>query len=125
MLAVVKAPLIDLELSCHGTGLEEFLKLIEAHCNVKVVYSGAEKLEIDENEETVALEDSEFWQANKQLALTGARLKKRMTQKKLSEISGIGRTLLCEYESGKRSISRKTAEKLAAALDTFPEKFLR
>lgn len=49
--------------------------------------------------------------------LRGARLKEGMTQKKLSEKTGIPQRHISEMENGKRSIGKNRAEKLAAALN--------
>ncbi len=122
MLVAVKAPHIDLELVCQGQGANEFIEFIRKHYRVEV-FTGSVAAEPDDDE-LINIEDSEFWKKNKHRVLTGARLKAGITQKKLAEITGINKSLLSEYENGKRSISRKTAEKFAAALNTYPEKFI-
>jgi hypothetical protein len=51
------------------------------------------------------------------IVLRGARLKEEMTQKELSEKTGIPQRHISEMENGKRSIGKNRAEKLAAALN--------
>jgi len=49
--------------------------------------------------------------------LAGARAKEGLTQKKLSEITGIPQRHISEMENGKRSIGKKNAMKLSKALN--------
>ena len=49
-------------------------------------------------------------------AMREARMKKGMTQIKLSEISGIVRNSICEYEKNKRTPNIVTVEVLADTL---------
>ncbi|MBQ9788997.1 MAG: helix-turn-helix transcriptional regulator [Lentisphaeria bacterium] len=51
------------------------------------------------------------------------RLKHGLTQKELAEKSGITQTNISAYESGKRNLTRKAAEKLANALGENADKF--
>jgi ribosome-binding protein aMBF1 (putative translation factor) len=59
----------------------------------------------------------EFASNEKGTILKGARLKEELTQKQLSEKTGISQRHLSEVETGKRQIGRKWAELLAKALN--------
>ena len=121
MLALVKAPHTEIELSFNGSGIAEFLDFLKSHYSVKVV---SEAKVTDPDEELIDIEDSEFWKRNKHRVLTGARLHRGITQKQLSERTGIRQSIISEYEKGKRKITPKVAQRLAKALDTYPEKFI-
>ena len=51
------------------------------------------------------------------VCLSGSRLKEGMTQKELSELTGIPQSYICEMENGKRQIGKKRAKILAKALN--------
>jgi len=121
MLALVKAPHTEIELSFNGSGVEEFLNFLKTHYNVNIV---SESKAVDSDEELIDIEDSEFWKRNKHRVLTGARLRSGITQRQLSEKAGIRQSIISEYEKGKRKITPQAAQKLAKALDTYPEKFI-
>ena len=59
----------------------------------------------------------EFAGNEKGTILKGARLKAELTQKQLSEKTGIRQRHISEIETGKRQIGRKWAELLADALN--------
>lgn len=122
MLAAVKAPRINLELICRGKGTDEFIEFIKKHYRVEV-FNAVPASEPDD-EELINMEDTEFWKKNKHRVLAGARLRRGMTQKQLAAAVGIRQTVLSEYENGKRKVTPKMAEKFAAALNTYPEKFI-
>ncbi|WP_176014564.1 helix-turn-helix transcriptional regulator [Victivallis sp. Marseille-Q1083] len=94
------------------------MKLLEQHCQVNVVTSP------ESDDKAIDFEDTQFWKENKHRVLAGARFRAGLTQKALAERTGIRKSMLSEYENGKRKITRKTAEKLAEALNTYPEKFM-
>lgn len=50
------------------------------------------------------------------LALRGARFREGLTQRQLSEFTGIPQRHISEMESGKRQIGRERAKKIAEAL---------
>lgn len=58
----------------------------------------------------------EFSSNEKGTILKGARLREDMTQKQLSEKTGIPQRHISEMETGKRQVGRKRAEILADAL---------
>jgi len=118
MLAVVKEP--HTEIALLGEGAAAVVEFLRSRFSVQVVDVPA----AEQDEELVDINDTEFWKENKHRVLTGARLKAGMTQKRLAELTGIRQTMISEYEKGKRRITKKAAEKFAAALQTFPEKFL-
>jgi transcriptional regulator with XRE-family HTH domain len=59
----------------------------------------------------------EFAGNEKGVALVGARLREELTQKQLSEKTGIPQRHISEMETGKRQVGRKRAEILAEALN--------
>ncbi len=75
-------------------------------------------------EESVDAFDTEFWkETTPGDLLQGFRLKHNLSQKQLAEMTGIGQTVLSAYETGRRSLSRRAAMKIGAALGEDPEKF--
>jgi transcriptional regulator with XRE-family HTH domain len=50
------------------------------------------------------------------LALRGARYREGITQRQLTELTGIPQRHISEMESGKRQIGRERAKKIAEAL---------
>ncbi len=59
-----------------------------------------------------------------QTVLKGSRGKEGLTQKQLSELTGIPRTHISDMERGRRPIGKQTARKLATALNLDPRLFL-
>ena len=115
MLVVVKKPRIRVEIEGIGT---------------KAIYRVLKKeyptLEINpiapEDEEYELIEDSEWykemqagWHIGKTLRVR--RKNKLLTQKQLSEMTGISVPNISAMESGKRNIGAKTARILATALN--------
>jgi len=58
------------------------------------------------------------------VCLAGARTREAITQKQLSEMTGIPQRHISEMENGKRPIGKKTAQILAKALNTSYKVFL-
>ena len=58
------------------------------------------------------------------VCLAGSRLKEGMTQKRLSELTGIPQGHISEMENGKRSIGKKRAKVLAKVLSVGYKIFL-
>lgn len=58
------------------------------------------------------------------IVLAGARHKEGLTQKQLSELSGIPQGHISDMENGKRNIGIKTAKRLAEVLDIGYKVFL-
>ena len=58
------------------------------------------------------------------VCLSGSRLKEGMTQKELSELTGIPQSHVSEMENGKRQIGKKRAKILAKALKVGYKVFL-
>lgn len=58
------------------------------------------------------------------VCLRGARYKENITQKQLSEMTGISQCHISEMENGKRQIDVKTAKKLAKVLNVGYKVFL-
>jgi len=78
-------------------------------------------------DESVPIEETEFYrrmEANRPgNLLAGSRLKEGLTQKKLAALSGIPQSVISEYESGSRAITKAAATKLAKVLGVQPEYF--
>lgn len=75
-------------------------------------------------EELVDLAETDWWQENRYRVLRGYRHKHNMSQQELSEKSGIARSVIAQYESGKRRITLRAAEKLGKALGEDPQKLV-
>ena len=58
------------------------------------------------------------------ISIRGARGKEAMTQKQLSELTGIAQHHISEMETGKRTIGKETAKKLAKVLNIDHRVFL-
>lgn len=58
------------------------------------------------------------------LLLTGLRLREGYTQKQLGNLIGVSQTNVCAMENGRRPISKKTAQKLAALFKVKYQRFL-
>ncbi|MCD6585880.1 MAG: helix-turn-helix transcriptional regulator [Desulfobacteraceae bacterium] len=58
------------------------------------------------------------------VCLAGARGKEGLTQKQLSELTGIPQRHISEMENGKRSIGKETARRLGKALNVGYKVFL-
>jgi DNA-binding XRE family transcriptional regulator len=58
------------------------------------------------------------------VCLAGSRHKENMTQKHLSELTGIPQSHISEMENGKRAVGKKTAKMLAKALNVKCRVFL-
>lgn len=115
MLALVKTP--HTEIILNGTGVSEIIDLLKTRFAVQIFSA-------DEENDLVNINDTSWWKNNRHRVLAGARRKAGLTQKQLADAVGIRQSVLSEYEQGKRKITPAVAEKLAAALNTWPEKFL-
>lgn len=58
------------------------------------------------------------------VCLTGARTREGLSQRRLSELTGIPQRHISEMENGKRSIGKERAKALASALNTDYRVFL-
>lgn len=117
MLAVVKKP--HTEIALHGVGTSQILELLRKKFTVEIL--DVDTSSVDDDNETVELRSTEWWQKNKHRILAGARHKIDMTQKELAKQSGIRQSVISEYERGKRRVTLKAAIKLAKVLMTTPE----
>lgn len=86
--------------------------------NAKIIISGSGALEIIDFLKTkynlIVMDDS----CNK---LAKLRAIAKLTQKQLSDATGIRQSVISEYENGKRKITFSAAQKLASALNIAPE----
>lgn len=125
MLALVKMPHTDIMI--HGAHAADIFKLIRSHFpSAELVDSSAPIAgEVDpEGEESVVLNETDWWKGNKFRVLRGYRHKHDLSQAELARKSGISRSVIALYETGKRRITPDAAEKLGRALGEKPEKFL-
>ena len=115
MLAVVKEPHIEITLGGVKSEIMALLDYIRSRYPVEVLSEGAES---DDDEELVDIRETEWWKLNNTPGhvLEGYRLKHDMTQDQLAKKSGICATVLSAYENDRRSITRRTAIRLARAL---------
>ena len=112
MLAVVKVP--HIEISLNGEGALEALDWLSKKFKITVI------TQEDNAEESVPIEETDFWkemQSNRiGNLLEASRIKAGMTQKQVAESVGIKQNMISDYESGKRRLSRKMAERLSPVL---------
>jgi ribosome-binding protein aMBF1 (putative translation factor) len=112
MLAVVKAP--HIEISLNGEGTREALNWLSRKFKVMVISRD------DKFGESVPVEETDFWkemQSNRiGNLLEASRIKAELTQKQVAEAVGIKQNMVSEYESGKRRLSKKMAQRLSAVL---------
>lgn len=120
MLAVVEKP--HTEIALHGAGASQILELLRKKFTVKVL--DVDTGSVNNNDESVEIRSTDWWKNNKHKVLAGARHKIDMSQKELADASGIRQSVISEYECGKRRITARAAEKLAAKLKTSPERLM-
>ena len=119
MLALVKTP--HTEIVLNGDGAQEIIDLLRSRFPVQILTPSDS---LPDDEELVNINDTDWWRKRKHYVLAGARLKAGLTQKQLAAKTGIRQTVISEYENGKRRMTMRVARKFAAALNTFPEKFM-
>ena len=119
MLALVKTPRIELSLAGNNKGINEIIKYLQKEYQVEVLVDSENIID-----EAINVFDSELFADIKPGEMVASyRLKHGLTQKELAEKSGITQTNISAYESGKRNLTRKAAEKLATALGENADKF--
>ena len=74
------------------------------------------------DDELVDINQTEWGKKMAKRVLAGYRLKAGLTQKRLSELSGIRQTVISEYENGRRALTMSAALKLAPFLNVPPER---
>ena len=85
--------------------------------NAPLVRRYAETVESEEERTyTVSEVFPEYMGKESQVALRAYRTREELTQKQLSELTGIPQHHISEMENGKRSIGKERAKKLAEAL---------
>lgn len=112
MLAVVKTPHTEIALS--GDGAEAVLDVLRQNF----------PLELVDDDTSVPIRETDWWQQNRHRILAGARHRAGLTQHELAKRSGIRQSTISEYERGKRRLTLRTAMRLAEALGTEPERLL-
>jgi len=118
MLAVVKAPHIELSIS--GNGAAEALAWLSRKFKVELLS------EIDDAD-SLPVKETPFWKEMEKNRvgnmLAGARVKAGMTQKQLAESIGVKQNMISDYETGRRILSKSMARKFAEILDISPSRF--
>ena len=119
MLALVKKP--HIELSIHGEHVDELLAWIKKKYDVAV-------LSIDETEESVPVEETDFWvEMEKNRVgnlLAGARLKAGLKQADVARKLGIRQNMVSDYERGKRPLSPAMAKRFSKVLRVKEERLI-
>ena len=119
MLALVKKP--HIELSIHGEHVDELLAWIKKKYDVAV-------LSIDEAEESVPVEETDFWvEMEKNRVgnlLAGARLKAGLKQADVARKLGIRQNMVSDYERGKRPLSPAMAKRFSKVLRVKEERLI-
>jgi ribosome-binding protein aMBF1 (putative translation factor) len=109
MLAVVKTP--HIELSINGEGSKEALDWLARKFRVQVISGEDKKVNIEETDFYREMEVNRSGNL-----LEAARLKAGLSQKQLAEAVGIRQTMISEYESGRRRITKAIAGRFAKEL---------
>lgn len=112
MLVRVKEPPTSIEIS--GPAPEVVLRVLREHFEVEV--------DCENDEELVTLETSSWFndvasEMTQGRSLRVHRLNRSMTLQDLADKAGISKGNLSKMEQGKRPIGRRTAQRLAAALE--------
>lgn len=122
MLAVVRTP--HTEISISGEGSEQILKWLRQKYAVEVFTTKPDTSKVGGDDESVDINETEWWAKMRKRLLAGFRLKAGLTQKQLAKLSGIRQTVISEYENGKRPLTIAAALKLAPPLSVTPEALL-
>lgn len=125
MLALVKKPRI--EMSIHGEHTEELLDWIKKKFEVSILTT--ENILTMENENSVAIEETDFWQEMQSNRignlLAGARLKAGLTQAQLAQKLDVRQNMISDYERGKRRLSPAMGKKIAKILNIANERLIK
>ena len=122
MLALVKTPHTEqyTELSIYGKESDTVLACLQERFDVRV-FELHDVLVPTEEEESVPIEETEFWKEMERNRtgnlLAGARLKAGLTQGELGGRMGIGQSMISDYERGKRSLTPGMAKRFSKALN--------
>ena len=120
MQAVVKTPHIDINIK--GEIPDKIIKVLKEEYGKKVIFSG--------DDEFVNVFETDWYKKIKNKTSPGDNMKiyreiHNLTQKKLGELLGdVPRQHISNMERGTRTISVKTAKKLAKIFKVSPEKFI-
>lgn len=120
MLAVVKTPRTEMEISINGDEAMSVIRCLRRSFQVRIVNASRRA----SGEELTDANDSAYDRANQFRLLAGYRLKAGMTQKQLSAASGVRQNLISDYETGRRRLTPVAAAKFAAALRIDPARLL-
>ena len=120
MLAVVKTPHTEMEISINGDEAMSVIQCLRRSFQVRIVNTSRRV----SGDELLDANKSAYDRANQFRLLAGYRLKAGLTQKQLSEMSGIKQNLISDYETGRRRLTPRVAAKFAAALRIDPARLL-
>lgn len=120
MQAVVKTP--HIEINIKGTIPENILSVLKKEYGKKV--------KLLDDDKAVNIFDTDWYKKTKAKITPGDNLKIYRTNKGISQeelgkiLGGVPRQNISNMEKGTRTISKKTAQKLAEIFDTSVEKFI-
>ena len=128
MLAVVKAPLIELIMNGKETDINAFVEAMRRNYDIRAVVKAAwedAQPPAEDGEEYVDVRDTDWWRemATPGNLLAGTRLKHGLTQKQLAALCGMSHATVSAYECGKRPLSMRSAHRLAKAMGEDPSCF--
>ncbi len=116
MLAVVKTP--RTEISLNGEGASRIISWLSRKFKVEV---------ISEEKDSVEITETDFWKEMESNRvghlLAGARHKAGKSQKQLADLIGIKQTMISDYETGRRRLTKNMAYRLAEILNVKPSRF--
>lgn len=119
MLVVAKKHHINANIT--GSGIDFIIAILQKEIpNIKISENNDELISSDESEWFMKMQSE--WHAGKTLAVR--RRNAGLTQKKLSEKTGIAVPNISQMENGKRAIGASTAKKLAKVLNCSVADFL-
>ena len=119
MLAVVKKP--HIEMAINGEGTKEAIDWLRRKFKLIVISDKPSP------EDSINIEDTDFWKAMQENRignlLEASRLKAGFSQKQLAESIGIKQNMVSDYETGKRRLTKKMANRIAKILNVKTNRF--
>ena len=126
MLAVVKTPHIELALNGDRKEAMQIIRHLRKKFTVDILDS--EVSYEKESDGTISVRETDWWEEREEqrpgVYVRGGRYKLGVSQKELSELTGIAVPVISDYENNKRKITEKAAYKLAKAFNCQPNRFL-
>lgn len=121
MLAVVKKPRIELCLNGADRDVAALMDVIRSKYDIIIVPSDTMA---EDDDCPVDILETDYWKTvTPGSLLAGTRLKHGLTQKRLATLAGMSHATISAYETGKQPLSRRSAVRLAQAMDEDPDSF--